>query len=366
MERFVGKKSLCMKPGWLVLLTLVAIVLVPAVVWTNELKIPIPRLKEAATAVNQQSAMDLTTPASSECHHRDYQVEPVIDFPQEPNPYGYDLPEGIAISPRGNLYAGMNVSGCINKVNRHGVVSVIADFVTNCDDSNVLGLAVDADETLYVCVWGYNDPSLNGVWRIRPGGEKELIMPIPGAYWGSIPNALTFDNEGNLYATDSGAGSVWRLGKNGDKGLWVQDPLLLGDYFGANGVAYRNHSLWVLNTDRGRIVRIPIEHNGSPGQPEIFVESPLLVGCDGGQFDVRGNMYVAVYYQGYLARVSPRGEVDILITPEEFNGFNPPISPVFGFGKDRSTLFITGMNPHIVKVDVGVPGMLLEQFRNNH
>ena len=70
--------------------------------------------------------------------------------------------------------------------------------------------------------------------------------------------------------------------------------------------------------------------------------------------------------QGYLARVEPRGDVDILVTPEEFNGFTMVTNPLFGFGRDRSTIFITGMNPHVVKVDVGVPGLRLEQFKRRH
>jgi sugar lactone lactonase YvrE len=363
MERFFGKESMGTKPAWLALVVMVAILLVPSAAWTAERKIPFPRLKEAAAAANPRATVELGVPSAGDRHHPNYQVIPVIDLPQEPNPYGYDYSEGIAISPRGNIFLVMNVSGDIYKIDRHGTLSLIGDLVANLDDSYPLGLAVDAQETLYVAVVGWNDPAANGVWRIRASGEKELVLPVPAAYW---PNAISFDNAGNLYVTDVLQGSVWRLGKDGGSSMWLQDPLLLGDIWGGNGITYRDRSLWVLNTDRGRIVRIPIEHDGFPGQPETFVESPLLVGCDGGQFDVKGNMYVGVNYQGNLARVSPHGDVDILITPEEFNGFTMVTNPIFGFGKDRSTIYITGMNPHVVKVDVGIPGMLLPQFKRKH
>lgn len=305
--------------------------------------------------------------AAADGHRRPLQVVPVITFPHDENPpYGFDVTEGIAISPRGNLYVGLNVGGQLYKVSPDGQVSLLADFVDTIDDSNLGGLAVDADENVYACVWGYNDPSLNGVWRVDPTGHRKLVLPIPGDYWGSIPNALAFDEEKNLYVTDSGSGSIWRLEPSGDSGLWAQDPLLLGDFFGANGIAYRKGSLWVLNYDRGRIVRIPIERDGSPGVPQTFVESPLLVGADGGQFDVVGNMYVGVYGQGYLARVSPRGEVDIFMTAEQLAPFSWPINPVFGFGRDRTTIYITGTNPDVAKVDVGTPGMMLPQFSHRH
>jgi sugar lactone lactonase YvrE len=296
-------------------------------------------------------------------HRRVGPVVPVITFPHDENPpYGFDVTEGIAISPRGNLYVGMNVGGQLYRVAPDGTVSLLADFVDKVDDSNLVGLAVDADENVYACVWGFYDPSVNGVWRVSPDGVKELVLPIPGAYWGSIPNAIAFDPEGNLYVTDSGSGSVWRLDTNGDSGLWVQDALLLGDLFGANGIAYRSRSLWVLNYDRGRIVRIPIERDGSPGLPQTFVESPLLVGADGGQFDIFGNMYIGVFGQGYLARVSPRGKVEIYMTAEELAPFGWPINPVFGFGRDRTTIYMTGQNPDVAKVNVGVPGMVLPQL----
>jgi sugar lactone lactonase YvrE len=153
----------------------------------------------------------------------------------------------------------------------------------------------------------------------------------------------------------------------------VQHELLESDLFGANGIAYRKRSLWVLNWGEGRIVRIPIERDGSPGPPKTFVESDLLVGADGGQFDILGNMYIGVFPAGYLARVSRRGEVEIFMTAEQLAPFGYPINPVFGFGRDRKTLYMTrwwdapgtefdGVEGDVVKVNVGVPGMLLPQF----
>ena len=363
MNRLFGRNNMEVKPAWLAVVVLLTVLLVPGIVKATDRELPFPLLKKAAALEIQKSIAGLNVLKAGGNHPWMYRVVPVIDLPQAPNPYGYDYSEGIAISPLGNIYLVMNVSGDIYRIDRHGMLSLIGDLVAQCDDSYPLGLAVDEDETLYVAVVGWNDSAANGVWRIRESGEKELILPVPSAYW---PNAISFDDSENLYVTDPLLGTIWRLGKDGDGGLWLQDSLLLGDVFGGNGIAYRKHNLWVLNTDRGRIVRIPIEQDGSPGQPEIFVESPLLVGCDGGQFDIKGNMYVGVNYQGHLARVSSHGDVEILITPQEFNGFYMVTNPLFGFGRDRSTIYITGMNPHVVKVDVGVPGMRLPQFKRSH
>jgi sugar lactone lactonase YvrE len=310
-------------------------------------------------------ASAMAIPATAGRPHRAYRVVPVVTFDHDETPYGPDVPEGIAISPRGNLYAGMNIGGQLYKVARNGEVSLLADLVENLDDGYLLGLAVDADENVYACVWSWNDPSIGGVWRVAPDGQKELILPMPGMFWETIPNALAFDEHGNLYVTDSGSGSVWRLGTDGSSGMWVQDALLEGT-FSPNGIAYRDRSLWLLNSGLGRIVRVPIEPDGSPGEPSTFVESPLLVGADGGQFDVAGNMYIGVYGQSHLARVRPSGTVKVLMTAEQLAPFAWPINPVFGFGRDRTTIYITGTNPDVAKVDVGVPGMLLPQFSHPH
>lgn len=295
-------------------------------------------------------------------------VVPVISFANQE-----DFVEGIAASPQGDLYVGRSFEGIIYKIDSHGHVSTLADLVANDNvDGNLTGLAVNREGTVFAAVLPIEKPSIGGIWRVQPDGTAELIMPMPG-----IPNAIAFDEAGNLYATESAGGSVWRLGCDGKTGmLWVQDallaPLPTGNGFGANGIAYREHSLWVINFDQHSIVQIPIEEDGSPGKPSVFVEFQLA-GPDGMQFDVKGNLYVGLIFQdtlcgfnGCIVRVSPKGKQDFLITPEQllFDGvYFLPINPVFGFGKNQTTLYISGFGPpDVVKVDVGVPGMLLPQF----
>jgi sugar lactone lactonase YvrE len=282
----------------------------------------------------------------------DFEVDPLFEV------------EGIAMSPNGNLYVGAAYEGEIYKVTPAGDVTIFADLVETPDDAYMLGLLVTADETVYAAVIGANVLSMNGVWRIDPDGEASLAMAIPSASpWASIPNALTFDKKGNLYVTDSATGSVWRLGADGGVELWIQHELLAPlSFFGANGISYRDESLWVLNTEAGSITQIPICCDGKPGKPHTFVQSDALVGLDGGQFDVAGNMYACNIWTNELFRVTRNGEFSVLISAEQFAPFYWPTNPVFGFGEDRSVLFISGADPSIVSVDVKIPGMLLPQF----
>lgn len=307
-------------------------------------------------------AMLLVLPGPVAAYPKIGPVVPVIDFEVDPM---FEV-EGIAVAPSGNLYVGAPYEGEIYEVTPSGDVSTFADLVPNPDDAYMLGLAVAGDETLYAAVIGCNVLSMNGVWHIDAQGHAALVMPIPSeSCWASIPNALAFDGRGNLYATDSATGSVWRLGSQGDVEMWVQDKLLEPSaFFGANGISYRDGSLWVLNTEAGSIIEIPILRDGSAGQPRTFVQSDLLVGIDGGQFDVAGNMYVGNVYNNDLLRVSRIGQLAILITAEQFAPYYWPTNPVFGFGSGRSTIYISGAGPSVVKVDVRIPGMVMPQFRS--
>lgn len=287
-------------------------------------------------------------------------VVPVANFVANP---AFEV-EGLAMSPENDLYVGLPFEGLIYRVRPNGRTDVHASFGYLPDQGYLLGLVVAADRSLFAAVWGCGTAT-NGIWHVDRIGNAALVAPIPGDQCQSAPNALSFDEDGHLYVTDSLQGTVWRLGKNGDAAVWARDDLLLpaGVFgFGANGIAYRDRSLWVLNTDTGSIIEIPIARDGSAGEARVFVRSELLVGMDGGQFDVAGNMYVGNFASGNLLRVSKHGHIAVIVDPKRFNGERWPTNPVFGFGHERSTIFISGANPSVVKVDVGVPGLLMPQF----
>ena len=180
---------------------------------------------------------------------------------------------------------------------------------------------------------------------------------------------------------------MWRLGAQGAQ-LWAQHDLLKArptslNQVGADGIAYRNNSLWVSNLDTGTMIEIPIGNDGRAGHPRLFAEG--LGHPDGHQFDVHGNLWVTNYgYQEWdvldgsqrnVLRISPQGKVEIAITTEQLSGSTGSTmgaaSPVFGFGRESSTLFLGGFlpnpndpNPNVAKVKVGVPGMRLPQFKH--
>ncbi|MEY2513395.1 MAG: hypothetical protein QOJ89_753, partial [bacterium] len=186
------------------------------------------------------------------------------------------------------------------------------------------------------------------------------------------PNAIAFDGQGRMYVTDSATGSIYRAVGDGPLEPWFSDPLLLGDGsfgfgvpLGANGIAYRQGSLYVAATEKGRIMRIPVDSHGTAGTPQVVADGPQLVGADGLAFDVRGNLYIAANAQNKLLRLSPGGGIETLATAAD--GLDFPSGIAFGRGPlSHSAVFISsfaigapGAGPSITEIDVGIPGQPL-------
>ncbi len=303
-------------------------------------------------------------------------VEAVVTF----NPAAGEFPEGVAVDKVGNVYVSLDAPrGEIRKISPDGTMSLLVDFGT----PGALGMAVDAPGNVYVARESV-DPNIDsqGVYRVHPDGS---YVRLPGTEAIVFPNSLAFDKRGNLYVTetfsltDQGAfdqGGIWRIPPNGKAELWLRHPTLTGLNdpnipipfpIGANGMAYRQGELFVANTEKGHIVRIPILKGGGPGEPEILAAGPELILIDGIALDVHGDIYAAIIAQSLLVRVDvDTGDISVLASMAD--GLDFPASLAFGTGKgNRQKVFVTnfaigppgGAGPGLVKVDVGVPGLPL-------
>jgi len=280
-----------------------------------------------------------------------------------------ELPESIAIDRQGATYVTLAPRGEIRKVAPNGTQSTVALLSPPGVGFGPLGLAFDHRGELFAAVATF-DPGSSGVYRVSAGGASTRIA---GTQQIILPNALAFDDRGNLFVSDSVAGAVYRVSRDGAVAPWVADPLLQGDGsfgfgvpLGANGIAYRQGSLYVAVTEKGRVVRVPIGPSGGAGTPQVVAESPLLVGADGIAFDARGNLYVLANVRNDLVRLAPNGSLTTLATAAGHLDF--PAGIAFGRGPlDHKTAFVVnfaigppgGFGPAIVDVDVGVPGQPL-------
>ncbi len=300
-----------------------------------------------------------------------------VTWIQKYDPALGEFPEGIAVDKQGNIFVG--VLSEIRKISPDGVESLYYQFPSI---AGPIGLAVDAVGNVYACLFvpPPTDPvGLKGVWRINPTGEA---VHLPGSDAIGLPNALAFDQRGNLFVSDSYVfgsvppqGAIWRIPPDGEAEIWLQDSAILGGLgqvpgyvpLGANGIAFYHNGLYVANTERGLVSHIPILPDGSPGLPTIIANEPQsLFLIDGIAMDVHGMIYAALIGQDRIVTVDPEtGMVDeIASAADEVNG---PASLAFGTGNgERKSVYFTNSsvisavpNPGVLKLDVWEPGLPL-------
>ena len=247
------------------------------------------------------------------------------------------------------------------------------------------GVAVDRLDRLFVGVSDFGDPQTlgSGVYRVGPGGSLHKVMAMPAGTW---PNGLACRG-GRIYVTDSVTGAVWRVrigsGVASPAAPWFQDALLApGDPeadptlrgLGANGIAFRGDRLFVSVSDFGRIVRIPVKADGSPGVPRVVCEQPQLKSADGIAFDALGGLWIVT--NAGTTGVSPAGALyrwssgaGVWRIADDPGWLNYPTMPVFGTAAGtHRTLYVEngayydyedGTAPDIRVLRVGIPGQPL-------
>jgi sugar lactone lactonase YvrE len=268
--------------------------------------------------------------------------------------------EDVATDKNGSIYTQEQCTGDVYRIRPNGewkVITTIPYGVENnytCDYADGLGWAVSEDGDLWLVVLSWLDQS-HGVWRIHRSGKAELAVPLSPVDV-PLPNAITFDPKGNLYITESFTGSIWKVRPGGAAELWLQHDLLApSTAFGANGIVYLRGALYVANTDKGTIVKVPLLRDGDPGDPVVIASG--LDGPDGVTAEAFGNLYLVTAYGAQLVRIRPRGTPEIVLDMAAA-GVSYPTSVRFGkIVREMNTAYIANMipspgEPNLVKVNL--------------
>ncbi len=281
-----------------------------------------------------------------------------------------ELPESVVVDRRGTIYVSLAPLGQIRAIAPDGGQQVVATLPVG-SGFGALGLALGPRDDVYVAVSTF-DRATNGVYRVGRGGRIERLR---GTEEIGLPNGLVFDRRGDLFVTDSVGGVIWRVPANGSAELWLQHPLLQGDNsapppvpLGVNGIAFRDDTLFVTNTEKGSVIRVPVKRDDSPGTLSVLAQGPALMGADGLTLDTRGSLYVAVNGQNTVVHVSPGGAT-LTTLATAADGLDSPADVAFGQGRrDRRMLFVVsfaigpafgfppGAGPALSAMNVGVPG----------
>jgi SMP-30/Gluconolactonase/LRE-like region len=270
--------------------------------------------------------------------------------------------ESIVVAADNTLFITSHYEGKVMRIGADGVPvthAIVAGKAT--------GLAVTAGGDLLLSGW--DDRETPVLWRITSTGEVRLLATLPDA---SFLNGVTRLSEDLYLIADSYRGAIWLLDVvKGQVQLWLEHPLLARNnpenpVPGVNGLKIFDRVLYASNTQNTQLIRIPLNVNNQPGQPEVFVQN---VNIDDFAFDVAGNLYGATHFYNSLVRIAPDGSIVTISQLEQ--GMAGSTAVAFGRGENHTNLYVTtngGMSlppatgvetAKVVQLQVGTPGLPL-------
>jgi sugar lactone lactonase YvrE len=300
--------------------------------------------------------------------------------------------EGLTVGPDGLIYAAtFNPTGSppsqLITLNPDG--SVKKQVNIQGSSQAMLGLEVIPGTTNALLVLDFGAGKVLAVDPTKANNNASpcITLPSDNAPKSGL-NAITFDEAGNVYISDSFEGIIWRFSPKeshaacGQAEIWVQDDLLkpnpctnptdpttcnsksTGAFFGippfgANGIEFNKDqsAMFVCNTAMDTIVEIPVAgatpgKGGTPGTPVVFTNS--INGCDGIRLDSSDNIWVAANQADEIVVVDPTGKV--IAKLGDFNGIQNgetqgllfPASPAFS--PDGKTLYVSNLELDLTKI----------------
>lgn len=272
---------------------------------------------------------------------------------------GFQFPEGPAIDREGNVYLVNVGNSIINKVAPDGTVSVFADT----GGTNNQACTFDAEGNLYVC---HNEPGRTGILKIDKDHQISVVTLTSEGKPILSTNDMAWGSNARLYFTAPQSDVIRPLGAVHSIDTDGRTRTFATGLVFANGITFnRDKTYLYVGEERGAqnlgtIWRYKVSADGSAdkaGKELFFQFSGRRYGFDGMKFDVKGNLWVAMYSESELWCISPEGKkIDSISVP----GRNPT-NLVFG-GPDNQTAFVTVHdgegNGKLFRVRMPAPGAL--------
>ena len=293
---------------------------------------------------------------------------------------GLGFPEAPVLLPDGNfLFTEMSPdTGCVTWISKDGQSR---RRVAHTGRPN--GLAQDADG----CIW-VAETAQKALVKLTLDGKTEAFAKAGKGQPFLFLNDLAFAPNGDLYLTDSGIeveefapggalnpdwenlkydGRVYRVDvksakvKSAAMKSGEVETIDQGIRF-TNGIAFGpDQNLYVAETLEGLIHRYEWRDGRTTGKKEVFgnvinpAAAPGIKGPDGMKFGADGNLYVAVFGQGDITVLDPKGKV---VRRIEVGGIYPT-NLVFGPAGEQSIYVTEAATGTVRKLHVGTDGFPL-------
>lgn len=166
--------------------------------------------------------------------------------------------------------------------------------------------------------------------------EKETLFPEA-----MLLNGVLVLDENTALIADSLKGVIWKLNLNdGSSSIWLDHELLdspapQDGVPGVNGIKKLDEAVYLSNTGKMLMVKIPLKRNGSAGSPEIVKDNVFI---DDLALDSKGNIYRATHAFDSVIKITVNGDVSIIAQADQGVSGSTSVNWLYG---SEDTLLIS-------------------------
>ena len=212
--------------------------------------------------------------------------------------------ENLVVGQNNTLYVTNYPEGKVFKILPSGKSNLYATI-----DGKIAGIALFHKSQFLVTGW--DKEGKPSIFKIDSKREVTKLLNIDG---GMFPNGILHFYGDKYLIADSYAGCIWLYDAALNKVMvWVKNELLerssaKAEFPAANGLKIYNGSLYVSNTEKQTLIKIPLKKL-KPGLPSVFLDK---VNIDDFAFDNSGNIYAATNVYNNVIKITPEKEITVV------------------------------------------------------
>jgi gluconolactonase len=234
--------------------------------------------------------------------------------------------EGPAVDKSGTVYAvNFAKQGTIGQITPTGEASV---FIELPEGSIGNGIRFNQKGDMFIA-----DYPKHNILKVAAGTKTLSVYANEPRM--NQPNDIAIDSKDRLYASDpswkNNTGNLWRIDTDGKVTLLEEN---MGTSNGVE-VSPDDKVLYVNESNQRKVWAYDLAADGKVSNKRLLIEFPDF-GMDGMRCDADGNLYIARFGKGTVAKVAPTGKVvqEIQLVGKR------PTNICFG-GKDGRTAYVT-------------------------